>query len=166
MAVLENSVHEAISRRRLAYLGTDLAVHTRGEPVIARETIRRLFRAAGELRRDVGIVHLEDHEMDLAGLLTAGVDLWLNTPLSPLEASGTSGMKAAHNGVPSFSILDGWWVEGHIERVTGWSVGPARGGGAPPLEDENARDAAELYEKLGNAILLSTTTTARVGSTS
>ena len=61
--------------------------------------------------------------MELARLLIAGVDLWLNTPCRPLEASGTSGMKAAHNGVPSFSVLDGWWLEGHIEGVTGWSIG-------------------------------------------
>ena len=91
--------------------------------------------------------------MALARLLTAGVDLWLNTPLRPLEASGTSGMKAAHNGVPSFSVLDGWWVEGHIEGVTGWSIGPAPVSGARPADDQNARDAAELYDKLSQTIV-------------
>ncbi|MGH9366522.1 MAG: alpha-glucan family phosphorylase, partial [Thermoanaerobaculia bacterium] len=114
--------------------------HPRDEP--GKELIRRLFRAAEELRGDVAIVYLEDYDMGLARLLTAGVDLWLNTPLPPLEASGTSGMKAAHNGVPSLSILDGWWIEGHIEGITGWSIGPARGSGVPTSEDENARDAA------------------------
>ncbi len=63
--------------------------------------------------------------MDVAARLIPGVDLWLNNPLRPLEASGTSGMKAALNGVPNFSVLDGWWIEGHIEGVTGWSIGPA-----------------------------------------
>ena len=69
------------------------------------------------------------------------------TPLRPLEASSTSGMKAAHNGVPSLSILDGWWIEGHIEGVTGWSIGP-RPSESSQEGDVNARDAAELYQKL------------------
>ncbi len=68
------------------------------------------------------IVYLENYEWKLAAMLTAGVDLWLNTPRRPFEASGTSGMKAALNGVPSLSVLDGWWVEGWIEGVTGWAI--------------------------------------------
>jgi starch phosphorylase len=76
--------------------------------------------------------------------MTAGVDLWLNTPQRPLEASGTSGMKAAHNGVPSLSVLDGWWLEGHIEGVTGWSIG-SRAMAREPNQSEEAR---ELYQKL------------------
>jgi len=78
----------------------------------------------------------------------AGVDLWLNTPLPPQEASGTSGMKAALNGVPSLSILDGWWVEGHIEGVTGWAIGHAIEG-----TGDRSADAASLYEKLEREIL-------------
>ena len=70
------------------------------------------------------MVFLENYNMDVASRLIPGVDLWLNNPLRPLEASGTSGMKAALNGVPNFSVLDGWWIEGHIEGVTGWSIGP------------------------------------------
>jgi starch phosphorylase len=62
--------------------------------------------------------------MNIAAMLTSGVDVWLNTPIPPMEASGTSGMKAAHNGVVNFSILDGWWVEGCVEGVTGWAIGP------------------------------------------
>jgi starch phosphorylase len=81
------------------------------------------------------------------------VDLWLNTPQFPLEASGTSGMKSALNGVPSLSILDGWWVEGHIEGVTGWSIGEPRraaGGSAPT---DNQAEAESLYSKLESVIL-------------
>ena len=70
------------------------------------------------------MVYLQNYEMALALKLVAGVDVWLNTPLRPREASGTSGMKATHNGVPNFSVLDGWWIEGWVEGITGWSIGP------------------------------------------
>ena len=70
------------------------------------------------------MAYLEDYDLDIALKMVSGVDIWLNTPLRPMEASGTSGMKAAHNGVVNFSTLDGWWIEGHIEGVTGWSIGP------------------------------------------
>ncbi len=119
--------------------------HPKDEP--GKEVIRRVVRVAKELRNDVMILYLENYDMFLAQRLTAGVDLWLNTPLRPLEASGTSGMKAAHNGVPSLSVLDGWWIEGHIEGVTGWSIGP-RPSESSQEGDANARDAAELYQKL------------------
>jgi starch phosphorylase len=79
-------------------------------------------------------------------VITAGADLWLNTPQRPMEASGTSGMKAAHNGVPSQSLLDGWWIEGHVEGVTGWSIGPADA--VPDVQQASATDAADLYAKL------------------
>jgi starch phosphorylase len=91
--------------------------------------------------------------MEVAYRLIPGVDLWLNTPKRPLEASGTSGMKAALNGVPNFSILDGWWIEGHIEGMTGWSIGP------PPREKNLAEngsdqeDARDLYDKLEKKII-------------
>ena len=86
--------------------------------------------------------------MTLAGLIVAGVDLWLNNPLKPLEASGTSGMKAALNGVPSLSVLDGWWLEGCIEGVTGWAIGDySEEPGDPALELES------LYDKLEHTIL-------------
>ncbi len=81
-------------------------------------------------------------------MLISGVDLWLNTPQKPLEASGTSGMKAVHNGIPNFSVLDGWWIEGHIEGITGWSIG------SKSIETGNDdRDAQEIYDKLENIIL-------------
>jgi hypothetical protein len=78
--------------------------------------------------------------------MVAGVDLWLNNPMKPLEASGTSGMKANLNGVPSFSVLDGWWVEGHVEGVTGWSIG------VPDPAGDPARDVTDLYMKLERVI--------------
>jgi starch phosphorylase len=110
--------------------------------------IRRIFEAAAALNGDVRVVYLENYDMALGQLLCSGVDVWLNTPLRPQEASGTSGMKAALNGVPSFSVLDGWWIEGHIEGVTGWSIGAADGS-----ENDAMAEAASLYEKLEAAIL-------------
>jgi glycogen phosphorylase len=110
--------------------------------------IRRIFEAAAALSNHVRVVYLENHDMALGKLLCAGVDVWLNTPLRPQEASGTSGMKAALNGVPSFSVLDGWWVEGHSEGVTGWSIEAAAG-----MENNSVAEAASLYEKLERVIL-------------
>jgi glycogen phosphorylase len=112
-----------------------------------KELIRRIFAAREQLGEHVRIVYLENYEMALAAKMVAGVDLWLNNPMKPLEASGTSGMKAALNGVPSFSVLDGWWVEGHVEGVTGWSIG------GPELEADPTRDAVDLYIKLERVIL-------------
>ena len=124
--------------------------HPRDEA--GKEAIRRVFAAAHRLADEVAVVYLADYDLHLAKLLASGVDLWLNTPKRPLEASGTSGMKAAHNGVPSLSILDGWWLEGHIEGITGWSIGPATAD-AGADDDVDARDADDLYTKLGGAIV-------------
>jgi glycogen phosphorylase len=119
-----------------------------------KEIIKHIFKAKKALKKAVNIVFLDDYNMDLGGKLTSGVDLWLNTPQYPLEASGTSGMKAALNGVPSLSILDGWWVEGHIEGITGWSIGePRRGEPVHQLETDNTVDAQNLYAKLEGVIL-------------
>lgn len=109
--------------------------------------IRKVFEAAAALRDVVPIVYVSDYDLCWAQLFTAGVDLWLNTPHRPFEASGTSGMKAALNGIPSLSVRDGWWVEGHFEGVTGWSIGYD--------EDPERRDmeVASLYDKLEHAIL-------------
>jgi len=118
-----------------------------------KDIIRRIFKAKKALRKTIPVVFLDDYNLDLGGKITSGVDLWLNTPQFPLEASGTSGMKAALNGVPSLSILDGWWVEGHIEGVTGWSIGESRraaGGSAPT---DNQAEAESLYSKLESVIL-------------
>jgi len=114
--------------------------------------IERLFDAIDALRDQVAVAYVADYNMDMALTLIAGSDLWLNTPRRPLEASGTSGMKATHNGVPNFSVLDGWWIEGHIEGITGWSIGaPPRDAAA--AEDDDQRDANDLYEKLERVIL-------------
>jgi starch phosphorylase len=119
-----------------------------------KEIIKKIFRAKKALKKTVSIVFLDDYNLDLGGKLTSGGDLWLNTPQYPMEASGTSGMKAALNGVPSLSILDGWWVEGNIEGVTGWSIGEAhRGDPGPETPVDNALDAESLYSKLEGVIL-------------
>jgi glycogen phosphorylase len=119
-----------------------------------KQIIRNIFHAKKALRKAVPVVFLDDYNLEIGGRITSGVDLWLNTPQYPLEASGTSGMKAAMNGVPSLSILDGWWVEGHIEGVTGWSIGDSRrvtGPENPPTD--NVKEAESLYSKLENVIL-------------
>jgi starch phosphorylase len=118
-----------------------------------KDIIRRIFHAKKALRKTVPVVFLDDYNLDLGGKVTSGVDLWLNTPQFPLEASGTSGMKAALNGVPSLSILDGWWVEGHIEGVTGWCIGETRRTAAGNTPADNTAEAESLYSKLEGVIL-------------
>jgi starch phosphorylase len=105
--------------------------------------IRKIFEAAKALSDTIPVVYLEEYDMALAKYLCAGVDLWLNTPQKPDEASGTSGMKAALNGVPSLSVLDGWWIEGHVEGATGWSIGDEW-----EPESDPSKEIASLYDKL------------------
>ncbi|CAG0980746.1 glycogen phosphorylase [Burkholderiales bacterium] len=116
-----------------------------------KDIIKYLYQIKEALKDKIKIVYLEEYDIDLARALVAGVDLWLNTPQPPLEASGTSGMKAAVNGVPSLSVLDGWWVEGCIEGVTGWAIGQDEGG--LENQDRRAADAQSLYNKLEMIIL-------------
>ena len=116
-----------------------------------KELIKRIFQARDRLAGDIKIVYLENYDIDLGKLITAGVDLWLNTPQPPLEASGTSGMKAALNGVPSLSVLDGWWIEGHVEGVTGWSIGD--NGRGENIPQDRSGDAASLYDKLERVVI-------------
>ena len=113
-----------------------------------KDIIQRIISAASELGDDVPVIYLPEHGLELGALLVAGVDLWLNTPLRPQEASGTSGMKAALNGVPSLSVLDGWWVEGHVEGVTGWAIGEGWQDGGDVADDQRS-----LYQKLERNIL-------------
>jgi starch phosphorylase len=113
-----------------------------------KAVIRRVFGAAAALGNAVRVVYLEGYDMGLARVLCGGADVWLNTPQKPEEASGTSGMKAALNGVPSLSILDGWWPEGHLEGVTGWAIGEDAENPSDPT-----REAVSLYDKLQYVIL-------------
>jgi starch phosphorylase len=113
-----------------------------------KDLIKHIFQAKEVLKRDIKIVYLQNYDMALGKLLTAGVDVWLNTPQPPLEASGTSGMKAALNGVPSLSVLDGWWIEGRIEGITGWAIGEdSREGG------DQSKVVSSLYDKLEHVVL-------------
>lgn len=134
-------------RIQVVYAGK---AHPHDDP--GKRLIQGIYEYSEKLRGKVPVVFLPGYNMDTALKLVSGVDIWLNTPLRPLEASGTSGMKAAHNGVLNFSVLDGWWIEGHIEGFTGWSIG------GPPTEfskpgDADADDAADLYNKLENIII-------------
>jgi glycogen phosphorylase len=123
--------------------------HPRDES--GQAVIREVVRHALALAPDVRVVWLEDYDVRLAQLITAGVDVWLNTPRPPEEASGTSGMKAAHNGVPSVSVRDGWWWEGHVEGKTGWAVGAAHRNG--PNAREDLEDAEAIYCILEQRVL-------------
>jgi glycogen phosphorylase len=117
-----------------------------------KEAIQRILRLRDSMPAGIQIVYLENYQLTTARLLTAGVDVWLNTPLPPLEASGTSGMKAALNGVPSLSVLDGWWLEGCIDGATGWSIGNHHVDLAPTA-DRAAADAASLYDQLEHVVM-------------
>jgi starch phosphorylase len=114
-----------------------------------KRLIEAVFRQQEALRPYVRMVFLPGYDMRLCGRIVAGVDLWLNTPTAPLEASGTSGMKAAHNGVPNFSVRDGWWCEGYIAGHTGWVIEPTHTGDTPADE----QDAQRLYRVLDEEIL-------------
>lgn len=130
-------------RLQIIYAGK---AHPKDEP--GKLLIQKIFEIKEKLKDKIKIVYLKNYNIELALKLVSGVDLWLNTPLRPLEASGTSGMKAAHNGVPNFSVLDGWWIEGHIEGYTGWSIGPS-----PDVPSDPERDADDLYYKLETIII-------------
>jgi starch phosphorylase len=115
-----------------------------------KRLIQEIYTRARDPRLGGRIAFAEDYEMGLASLLVAGVDVWLNNPRYPLEASGTSGMKAGANGVPNFSILDGWWIEGfNTEHRNGWGI--------PSSELEgDAQDEAEanaMYDLLENEVV-------------
>ncbi len=111
--------------------------------------IRRVFEAALALKNHpIRVVYVPNYDWRWGQLLTSGVDLWLNTPQRPYEASGTSGMKAALNGVPSLSVPDGWWLEGHLEGATGWDIGRSEG-----VSEDPASEAASLYDKLESTIV-------------
>ena len=117
-----------------------------------KELIHQIIRIKNALGPELRVVYLPDYDMEMGRMITAGVDLWLNTPLPPMEASGTSGMKAAINGVPSLSVLDGWWIEGCIEGATGWSLSSTEQK-HDYTEAATNSEADILYSKLENIIL-------------
>jgi starch phosphorylase len=117
-----------------------------------KELIRQIFQAKRHLEPLVRIVYLPNYDIDVAKIMIPGVDLWLNTPQPPHEASGTSGMKAALNGVPSLSILDGWWIEGWVENLTGWAINE-KTRARKSKADTSGKDARALYDKLQNVVL-------------
>ncbi len=124
--------------------------HPHDEP--GKDVLQKICTVSKELGKKIPVIFLENYNMAPAKLLTSGTDLWLNTPVRPREASGTSGMKCVHNGIMNFSVLDGWWIEGCIEGVTGWSVG------LPPKESDangydESTDALSLYDKLEEFII-------------
>jgi len=110
--------------------------------------IRHVFQAARSLAGSIKVIYVPDYDVRWALLMTSGADLWLNTPHRPFEASGTSGMKAALNGVPSLSILDGWWIEGCVEGATGWAIGKEE-----DLPEDHRTEALALYDKLERIIV-------------
>lgn len=117
-----------------------------------KKLIEDIFSYSHKLKGKINIAFVNNYNMETALKIISGVDIWLNTPVRPLEASGTSGMKAAHNGVLNFSVLDGWWIEGHIEGDTGWSIGPEPTE-IMPDENENEIDTNDLYNKLEKTII-------------
>jgi len=116
-----------------------------------KDLIAHIHEMRDALHDSINVAYLANYDMEVAKMFCAGVDVWLNTPLPPLEASGTSGMKAAMNGVPSLSVLDGWWIEGHLEDVTGWSIGDRVE--ARPEPETDAHHAADLYRKLEEKVV-------------
>ena len=133
---------KAIARQRPLQIVLAGKAHPRDDE--GKRLIERLHAHARELAGSVTLAFVPGYDMDVAQQLVAGADVWLNTPLPPLEASGTSGMKAAFNGVPNLSVLDGWWLEGCIEGVTGWAVG---------ADGDSPDGARSLYDKLERSVL-------------
>jgi len=112
-----------------------------------KQLIRDIFASAGQVAEDIPVAFIENYDMATGLAMTSGVDIWLNNPIRPLEASGTSGMKAAMNGVPNCSILDGWWPEGCEHGVNGWAIGHSED------ERDDARDAENIYNVLEHEVL-------------
>jgi glycogen phosphorylase len=133
------AIAKKIGGLQILYAGKAHPADTAGKGLI-----RDVFASAAKLNSSaLKIYYIENYDWELGALLTQGVDVWVNTPRRPYEASGTSGMKAALNGVPSLSILDGWWIEGCAENVTGWAIEDG---------ENEAAEATSLYEKLEKSI--------------
>jgi starch phosphorylase len=134
-----------VGKIQIVYGGKAHPADEDGQLII--EEVNRLIK---QYKDKIKIVFLAGYEMDLAKIIVAGVDLWVNTPLPPNEASGTSGMKAAHNGVPQLSSYDGWWKEGYIRGKTGWTI---RGEHIVVDDSLDHKDATSLYDLLEQEIM-------------
>jgi starch phosphorylase len=121
--------------------------------VEGKDLIKHITCIAKESSPPLEVIFLPNYDVSLGAALCSGVDLWLNTPRAPLEASGTSGMKCALNGIPSLSISDGWWCEGGIQGVTGWTIERGSFERVSDAEDEDDADAASLYQVLEGGVL-------------
>lgn len=141
--------------RELSKIGKGLQAVFAGtaHPQVKRgkNLIKKIHQYAEELEEDIKIAYLEDYDMELGKRMTTGSDVWLNNPERPREACGTSGMKAALNGVPQLATLDGWWIEGYLEGKTGWAIGPKPK--EDPVENSDEEDANDLYRKLEKSVL-------------
>ena len=144
IARLKKIAQEA-GRIQIIYAGK---AHPRDES--GKALIRRIVKVSKDLADTISIVYMENYNFDLGMLMTSGVDIWLNTPKRPQEASGTSGMKATLNGVINFSVLDGWWIEGHREGITGWAIGPRPSEAGAGTDQADVKD---LYDKLEKVIV-------------
>ncbi|NTV23918.1 MAG: alpha-glucan family phosphorylase [Nanoarchaeota archaeon] len=145
------AIAERVGDIQIIFAGKSHSQDTKG-----KDLMKKIIQSAKSLNSQdckIRIAFLENYDMSLAKKLVSGCDAWLNTPQRPFEASGTSGMKAALNGVPQISTLDGWWLEGHIENITGWSIGPHPQD--PGFQYDNSMDdeAADLYTKLEKVII-------------
>jgi starch phosphorylase len=145
--LLFSKIHRLKEINRKGKLQMVFAGKAHPRDIEGKQLIKSIHRYAKELEDQIKIVYLENYDMNVASKLTSGVDVWLNTPIPPMEASGTSGMKAAHNGVINFSVLDGWWIEGCIEGVTGWGIGP-HPSELVSVEERRKRELLDLYSKL------------------
>jgi starch phosphorylase len=122
--------------------------HPADEP--GKQLIQKVYRTVKKAETGGRLVFLEDYDMNLARYLVQGVDVWMNTPRRPMEASGTSGMKAAINGALNFSVLDGWWREAYNGK-NGWSIGEDKEYESNEVQD--AADAEDLYQTLERKII-------------
>ena len=140
---------EALEKLGEKYGGLQIVIGGKAHPHDTRgkELIQKILNYS-EMLENVDVYFIEDYGMGDSAYMLSGCDLWLNNPVRGQEASGTSGMKAAINGTPQLSVLDGWWLEGHIEDVTGWSIGEDYVEG----ENQDEVDSQSIYRKLDHII--------------
>jgi glycogen phosphorylase len=138
-------IHQKVGKIQIVFAGKAHPMDEEGQRLI-----KEINSLASKYKQKIKIAFIEGYDMELAKVIIPGSDLWVNTPLPPNEASGTSGMKAAHNGVPQLSSFDGWWREGYIRGKTGWTI---RGEKMKISGTRGDKDAASLYELLEKEII-------------